>query len=307
MQRIVRESTVGNELGEIFRNNQGKDIIIFGAGELGKWVYDCFWGKPWFKVKCFVDSNRGGEEYGELPIIFLDQYKEIQEALICVCSWVFHEEQCRQLRELSIPDENIVDVVELMYEVRNTKQYFELPELNVCKGEVFIDGGRFDGVNSLQFVKWCEGNFQKVYAFEPDEDNYLECVQKLKDFLADKKIELINKGLGKDNKIQSFSRGGSGSRFMAGGKDFVEVVALDEIVEEKISFLKLDIEGAERMAIHGAKNHIQKDKPKCAICVYHKPEDIWEIPMLLLEYNPDYRLFLRHYSFNENETVLYAI
>ena len=69
----------------------------------------------------------------------------------------------------------------------------------------------------------------------------------------------------------------------------------------------MDIEGAEKKALMGAKTLIRKFKPKLAISVYHKRDDIWEIPKLILSINPEYRFFLRVYSFTGKDTVLYAI
>ena len=69
----------------------------------------------------------------------------------------------------------------------------------------------------------------------------------------------------------------------------------------------MDIEGAEYQAILGAKKIIDKYKPKLAICVYHKPEDIWELPWLIHKINQEYKFYLRHYSFGDVETVLYAL
>ena len=69
----------------------------------------------------------------------------------------------------------------------------------------------------------------------------------------------------------------------------------------------MDIEGAELEALQGGAKLIKKNHPKLAICVYHKPEDIYTIPQLLLEYNPNYTFYLRHYSLWRSETVLYAI
>ena len=69
----------------------------------------------------------------------------------------------------------------------------------------------------------------------------------------------------------------------------------------------MDIEGAELEALKGAEETIKRYRPKLAICVYHKPEDIVEIPKYILNINPDYKLYLRHYSDNAGETVLYAI
>lgn len=309
MQNIVQESSVGDELERMVGKSNEKGMVIFGVGELGRWFYDCFHNTAWMDVDCFVDSNKGNESYGGVPVVKLDKYGEkIYHTLILVCSWKFHEEQCRQLLEMGVLDENIIDVVEVMYRVRNEKQYFDLPELKVGNiEEVFIDGGCYDGINSMQFAQWCKGNFRKIYAFEPDRNNFQKCEKVLYGIFDKEQIFIYNKGLGESEMTLNFRKDDSGSRFAADGEDMVEVVALDKAIKEKVTFLKLDVEGAEGMAIRGAKELIQREKPKCAICVYHKPEDIWEIPALLLEYNPDYRLYLRHYSLNGNEMVLYAV
>jgi hypothetical protein len=68
----------------------------------------------------------------------------------------------------------------------------------------------------------------------------------------------------------------------------------------------MDIEGAELNALKGARRIIEEQTPKLAICVYHKPKDIWEIPQLILDICPRYKFYLRHYSFSPTETVLYA-
>lgn len=82
---------------------------------------------------------------------------------------------------------------------------------------------------------------------------------------------------------------------------------MDDVVDEKVTFIKMDIEGAEYEALLGAKETIQKNKPKLAISIYHKPEDIISIPKLIKSMVPNYRLYIRHYSNADNETVLYAI
>lgn len=69
----------------------------------------------------------------------------------------------------------------------------------------------------------------------------------------------------------------------------------------------MDIEGSELNAIKGSNKVIKEQKPKLAISIYHKQKDILDIPNLLLQYNPDYQLYLRHYSFVAYETVLYAL
>ena len=77
--------------------------------------------------------------------------------------------------------------------------------------------------------------------------------------------------------------------------------------EEKVTLIKMDIEGAELQSLKGAKRIIQHDKPKLAICIYHKPEDMVEIPLYIKELVPEYKLYIRHHSSNVSDTVLYAV
>lgn len=77
--------------------------------------------------------------------------------------------------------------------------------------------------------------------------------------------------------------------------------------EEKVTFIKMDVEGAELEALKGARKTIMKHHPRLAISIYHKPEDIWEIPAYILSLSEDYRFYIRHYQFSKNETILYAV
>ena len=79
------------------------------------------------------------------------------------------------------------------------------------------------------------------------------------------------------------------------------------IRDERVTFIKMDIEGSEYNALLGARETIVKDRPKLAVSIYHKKEDIWTLPSLILEMVPDYKLFFGHYSIAAAETVLYAI
>lgn len=87
----------------------------------------------------------------------------------------------------------------------------------------------------------------------------------------------------------------------------ISVMPMDKLIYDDVSFIKMDIEGAEYKAIRGAAKLIERCKPKLAISIYHKVEDIWELPELILKICPDYRLYMRHYSIAQAETVLYAI
>ena len=91
------------------------------------------------------------------------------------------------------------------------------------------------------------------------------------------------------------------------GTQSVEVDTIDNLVKEKVDFIKLDIEGAVQDAIEGARETIKNYKPILAICVYHKAEDWYKIPEKVLEIQSNYDVYLRHYMEGIFETVMYFI
>ena len=72
------------------------------------------------------------------------------------------------------------------------------------------------------------------------------------------------------------------------------MVKLDDDITEPVTFIKMDIEGSEIEAMKGAQRHIREDKPKLAVCSYHNNHHIYEIPKLMKEYNPQYKLYMRY-------------
>ena len=87
----------------------------------------------------------------------------------------------------------------------------------------------------------------------------------------------------------------------------IAVTTLDERIKEKVTFIKMDLEGWELKALQGAVRHIREDHPKLAIAVYHHPSDFWRIPEFVLSIRDDYDLYLRHYTEGWSETVMYFV
>lgn len=173
-------------------------------------------------------------------------------------------------------------------------------------GEVFIDAGCFDCKTDNDFVMRCPG-YAKIIAFEPDPINRKICEEKImKEKIRD--IELKKYGLWSEKGECTFQSTGSSARVNPNGNVVVQLESLDNILKgDKATYIKMDIEGSELRALQGAKQTIQKYKPKLAISIYHKPEDIIDIPHYIHELNPQYRFYIRHYTTNECDTVLYAI
>ena len=186
-------------------------------------------------------------------------------------------------------------------------QYFDPEIINLTENEVFVDGGigRF-GSATKSFLEFVNNQYDHCYGFEPDINNFTK-VQRIFNETPD--FTLTNKGLWGNETLLNFKSGfNSSSKLDDLGRE-VEVTSLDTFFSDKNppTLIKLDVEGAEFCALEGTERIIKKHKPKLAICVYHKPEDLYTLPELVKSYRDDYRFYLRHYTDAGHETVFYAI
>lgn len=176
--------------------------------------------------------------------------------------------------------------------------------------EVFVDCGAYDGDTILQFVAQVKGNYRKIFGFEADQVNCEIARQILKLHRIDNCIVYGNGVYDRKETLYFSDRHDMGSGISQKGKSTVEAVALDEVLGgEEITFIKMDIEGAEMKALKGAEKIISKQRPKLAICIYHLENDLWEIPYFILNTFENYKIYIRHYQ-PENlrgDTILYAI
>lgn len=122
-----------------------------------------------------------------------------------------------------------------------------------------------------------------------------------------KKIECYNLGVGSRNENIFFDDNETETKCMIGETRGRLVRIAEHLAGEKVSFIKMDLEGMEMAALKGADALIRKQKPKLAICLYHKISDFWNIPEYMLEMNPEYRLYIRQHTPHWPETVCYAI
>lgn len=185
-------------------------------------------------------------------------------------------------------------------------QYMDVFE--PMKEEIIINAGACDGRTDLEFLMWGGDKVKRIYSFEADKSNVEKCKEFIKEH-CDDRVFLIPKGCWHETAKLSIGGGVGtpGSYLEEKGEGEIDVTTIDSVVkDEKVTFIKMDIEGAELNALKGAKNTIVKNRPRLAICVYHKYEDFYKIPQYILSLAPEYRFYLRHYSTMECETVLYA-
>lgn len=187
-------------------------------------------------------------------------------------------------------------------------QYFPNQVVDLSNNEVFIDAGAYDGDTLRTFLEHTEGQFNKYYAFEPNEELY-RCLQEKQE--RDARIVCIKKAVGKEKKEAFLLDKAAGSGFVMEENEHdasrIQVIDLDELEFKNVTYIKMDIEGSEMDALIGATELIKRCRPKLAICIYHKYTDILEIPEYIRSLNLDYKLYMRHHSKIYSETVLYAI
>jgi FkbM family methyltransferase len=186
---------------------------------------------------------------------------------------------------------------------REDIQYFE-DFLNLGdEAEIFLDVGCFDGYTSLEFAKRCP-DYKSIHIFEPDPVNFLVCKRALSSF---KNVYFHPIGLSKSKASLKFDIQGSSSKFSEDGAVTINVNRLDDVLHEKPTFIKFDIEGGESEAILGASMTILNSHPKLAVAVYHSAGDFWRLPKQILAIRDDYEIYLRHYTECIYETVMFFI
>ncbi len=282
-------------------------LIVRGAGNDYSVIRELY---PEFDFKCFCDYDptKIGQLIDGREVLSPEEfYRQYADHYVLVNSAAANGEIMEELKGHGIPEERIYNLAKA-YEAICDRQYFEKEILPVWENEVFIDGGCYDGRTVRQFVNYCDGNYKKIYSLEPDPDNY-EVAKTGFEKEPVRDLALLNKGLWDCSTRLSFSGGASqGARISDDGSFTIETLSVDELAgEDKVTFIKMDVEGAEYKVLLGAEKTIRRDHPKLAISIYHKLEDIFELPELILSMQQDYRFYLRHYQLGQYETVLYAI
>lgn len=171
--------------------------------------------------------------------------------------------------------------------------------------EVYVDAGAFVGDTVAAFCQTVHGQYGAVHAIEPDQSNFERLLSATN---ALPRVSCYRSAVGDRTGTIRFSSDDSSSRADGQGESTILVAPLDELLRDiSVTYLKMDVEGMECAALRGAKGLIQKNHPKLAICTYHSNADMIEIPKLILELDPSYRLYFRHYTNALVETVCYAI
>lgn len=195
-------------------------------------------------------------------------------------------------------------------EITEGNQYFCDDIISFDSSTVYVDIGAYLGDSLVPFLKKTKLNgFKKAICFELNRHTCDELIDIVNNMTEDvkEKIQVVNKGISeKDETIYYVATEGS-SHVSNEGKEVGYLTTLNNALNHECpTFIKMDIEGSELAALKSGNEVIKKYKPDLAICIYHKLQDAWEIPLYIKSLVPEYKIYVRHHSNTMIETVCYA-
>jgi FkbM family methyltransferase len=248
------------------------------------------------------------KELGDRFWLTSTDYYDLLDPVIAEGLQVWHDEESRALYKAILEFRCTGDYT-LLPSPEKGRAYFD-SGLPIWETPMrFIDCGSFDG-DTLKALQKSYGKVDMVAAFEPDPENFKSLSRLVKTVgpqFADQTF-LYPCGVWSQTTQLRFAAGAAnGSHISPSGEILVQCTSLDEALPDFCpTLIKMDIEGAEYQALLGAREVILAHRPGLAVCLYHRPEHLWQIPLLAREWLPHYRFYLRAYYYAGFELVMYA-
>ena len=198
--------------------------------------------------------------------------------------------------------------------LRDGDLYYPKGVINIGENEVYVDCGAYNGETIAHFIsKTPDGSYRYIYGFEPDPMVF----QMLNAYVSKRRwkdVRVEEVGISAERgKLHFIASGDISSHITIEDDDSVEITvsSLDNLLHapncpHPPTYIKMDIEGAELDALRGATQTIQTFHPKLAVCLYHRFEDLWEIPYYILSNYQNYSIYIRQHA-EALEQVLYAV
>lgn len=234
-----------------------------------------------------------------------------------------HAAELKKVRKL-LADDKSREVFDGLISYKLSGDIFKLREietpleeaealLKIGKTETYVDLGAYNGDTVDRFLRLTNKEFAEIYAVEPDFRNFCRMVRR--NYALGRGIfHPINAAAWDDNVQLEFRRSGGRSsslcnQYGRGAKVKVNGIKVDSMMgDKKPTLIKIDVEGAEREALDGARECIVKYRPRIVLSVYHRTEDLIELPLKIREMNGGYKLYLRHHPYIPAwDTNLYCI
>lgn len=168
--------------------------------------------------------------------------------------------------------------------------YYQKQHTEIEQGEILLDIGTAEGLFPLTVIDKCS----HIYMVEPSR-TFKTCLEKTFANYREK-VTIINTAVGNEDGEISFSEDSlDGKVSDNAGSESISIHKIDTIFKnnERITYLKADIEGFEMEMLKGARQTIQNNKPKIAITTYHTENDPDEIIALIKSYVPEYNYYVK--------------
>ena len=166
--------------------------------------------------------------------------------------------------------------------------------------EGYVDLGAYNGDTVAEFLAMTGGAFSSIHAMEPDPKNFLKLQKRLETMgiYPDPRVQLHNAAAWEDKAMLHFAaKSGRNSTVTADGRE-TPADSVDRLTKDFIiTYLKMDVEGSEREAIHGAVKTIRRCRPKLMLSAYHLSRDLFFLPLLIQKITPGYRFYLRRFPY----------
>ncbi len=162
--------------------------------------------------------------------------------------------------------------------------------------ESYLDLGAYDGDTVREFLSLTGGQYAQITAVEADRRNYRKLCAKTEGLANLRTVEAAV--WNEDTELEFSDSGGRQSTLIGAHKRMVKAVKMDNLLgSEPVTYIKMDVEGTEKQALLGLKEHILRDRPKMFIAAYHYDNDFFELPELIWRLCSSYKIYLRKHPY----------
>ena len=201
---------------------------------------------------------------------------------------------------------------DMYYYSENYWNTFDFSEKRISMQATILDCGAYIGDSVESICNAIPSAENYYYAFEPLKTNVCKMKANSRLFQICEEFNIFECGVGEEDKQLFFHLPDNGveigGRFIDNPEGAIEKLEIRKIDDLDINyrgtvFLKMDIEGAELSALKGAENLIKERNPYMAICLYHRKNDLINIPLFIDSISSNYDFYLR----GGYHTILWAI
>lgn len=166
----------------------------------------------------------------------------------------------------------------------------------------YADLGAYNGDTVRELLEASDGAVEAVYAMEPDARNYRKLEAYAKEEARATVIPVHAGAWSSDTVLYFDASGNRNASFESNRSETLadrpvklaemQAKTLDSVLGgAQVDYIKYDVEGAEREALLGSAQTIRAYSPTLLVSLYHRNEDLFELPLLIRDHFPQYKRF----------------